>query len=362
MFVENLENRRLFAVGLVGTQLQITGSAAADVIRVSQQDANTIRVEENGAVSLWADASVGSILMNGNTIVIGGVAANPSNGTAGNDTLQVISPAGVLALTEPVTMNGGLGNDTMTGGHGNDTMRGQDNNDVMSGGAGSDNMDGGNGVNTLSGGDGNDTMTAGTAADNFDGGTGTDTVSYSTRTAAVNVSLDNVANDGQTTIITLPPPSLPIVLFENDNVRDTVENVTGGSGNDVITASAAVVNNVFTGNGGNDRLDGRAGNDNLSGGSGDDVLLGGAGADFLSGSTGNDTLVGGADNDNLFGGDGNDVLSGGLGADSMRGEAGNDFLFAADSLIDTLIDGGLGFDIAERDATDPLAVGVELLA
>src|SRR4029453_10528534 len=150
----------------------------------------------------------------------------------GNDTLQVISPA-ALPLTEPVTINGGPGNDNMTGGHGKDTMRGQDGNDVRNGGAGNDKMDGGSGGNPLNGGDGSDSMTAGTGTDSFDGGSGVDTVSYASRTAPLTITLDNVANDGQ--VIRVIP--LPLV-FENDNVRETVENVGGGPGHAVTTAAA----------------------------------------------------------------------------------------------------------------------------
>src|SRR3954447_16751422 len=68
MFVETLETRRHFAVGLVGTQLQVSGSPGNDVIRVSQVDVNTIRVEENGVVRLFNDALVDSFLLNGNTV------------------------------------------------------------------------------------------------------------------------------------------------------------------------------------------------------------------------------------------------------------------------------------------------------
>jgi Ca2+-binding RTX toxin-like protein len=343
---ESLEERRLFAVALVGTQLQVTGGAGNDVIRVRQQDAATIRVEDNGVVTLFADASVNTILVNAN---------------AGNDTVQVISTA-ALPLTEPATVNGGDGNDNLTGGGGADVMTGGAGNDVMAGGAGNDNLDGGTGSNTLSGGDGNDFMTAGTSADSFDGGAGTDTVSYSTRTVAINVSLDNVANDGQTTILTLPPPSLPIIIPEADNVRDSVENVTTGSGNDTIVASALVsANNTFNGGSGNDRLEGRGGNDVLLGSSGDDVLLGGSGNDNLQGASGNDQLLGGSGNDAMLGGTGNDVLVGGSGADSMRGEDGNDVIVASDGFADTLIDGGAGFDIADVDAADPAPITVEVL-
>src|SRR4051794_2435588 len=106
--IESLEGRRLFAIVLVGSQVQVTGSAGNDVIRVSQQDANTIRVEENGIVRLFADASVSSLLLNGNTAAVGSIAANPMKGTAGNDRIQVVStPA--LPLTEAVTARGGTG-------------------------------------------------------------------------------------------------------------------------------------------------------------------------------------------------------------------------------------------------------------
>lgn len=340
---ENLEERRMFAV-IVGTQLQITGGAGNDNIKVSQQDAATLRVEQNGVVQFFGDAAVNTILVNAN---------------AGNDT---VSLASAIPLTEPATINGGDGNDNLTGGAGGDVIDGGAGSDVINGADGNDVLRGGAGNNSLFGGNGNDSMTAETGKDVFDGGAGVDSVSYATRTAALSITLDNVANDGQTTIIKLPPPSLPIILPEADNVRDTVENVTTGSGNDIVTASAAAVNNVFNGGGGNDRLDGRAGNDQLFGAAGDDVLLGGAGNDLLNGGDGNDQLLGGANNDNLFGGNGNDVLSGGAGFDAMRGEAGNDVLFALDGGADSVLDGGAGFDIAERDAADPAGVGIELFA
>ena len=86
MFVDTLESRRLLAV-IVGTQLQVTGGAGIDTIKVSQQDVATIRVEQNGAVSFFSDASVNTILINGN---------------GGNDTLQMISTT-ALPLTEVIT-------------------------------------------------------------------------------------------------------------------------------------------------------------------------------------------------------------------------------------------------------------------
>ncbi len=84
----------------------------------------------------------------------------------------------------------------------------------------------------------------------------------------------------------------------------TIENATGGDGDDRIVGNDAA-----------NHLQGRDGDDHLSGGDGDDALDGGYG---------NDTLEGGAGNDRLAGGDGNDTLAGGPGDDALEGGAGND--------------------------------------
>src|SRR5687767_1373856 len=134
---ENLEDRRMFAV-LVGSQLQITGGVGNDNIKVSQQDAATIRVEQNGVVSFFGDLAVTNILVNAG---------------AGNDT---VSLASTIPLTEPSTINGGDGADNITGGAGSDNVDGGAGNDVIFGADGSDNLNGGTGSNTLRGGNGGD--------------------------------------------------------------------------------------------------------------------------------------------------------------------------------------------------------------
>jgi Ca2+-binding RTX toxin-like protein len=66
-------------------------------------------------------------------------------------------------------------------------------------------------------------------------------------------------------------------------VEDTltgIENVVGGSGNDILTGDA-----------GANALDGGLGNDTLTGGGGNDTLTGGLGTDTLTGGAGNDTFV-----------------------------------------------------------------------
>ncbi|MEL6977657.1 MAG: cadherin domain-containing protein [Pseudomonadota bacterium] len=84
----------------------------------------------------------------------------------------------------------------------------------------------------------------------------------------------------------------------NDNAAGGAEtSITGGTGNDVITAHAS----------GGD-LRGGAGNDTLTGGAGDDTLIGGAGNDVIDGG-------GGADEIRWAIGAGVDGVDGGAGAD-----------------------------------------------
>src|SRR3954452_8278405 len=98
----------------------------------------------------------------------------------------------------------------------------------------------GAGDDTVTGGGGDDDFVAGAGADSYAGGAGSDRVDYSARTAALTVDVDDVADDAG----------------EGDNVRRDIERVSGGSGADTITGSAAA-----------DRLDGGPGEDTLLGGS-----------------------------------------------------------------------------------------------
>jgi VCBS repeat-containing protein len=66
-------------------------------------------------------------------------------------------------------------------------------------------------------------------------------------------------------------------VFIYDTV--TIENASGGSGNDVLTGNSV-----------SNRLDGGPGNDSMSGGAGADTLIGGTGNDFLDGGSGDDTV------------------------------------------------------------------------
>ncbi len=111
------------------------------------------------------------------------------------------------------------------------------------------------------------------------------------------------------------------------------ENVTGGSGNDIISGDNNA--NVLNGGAGNDTLNGLGGNDTLNGGAGDDRLFGGDGVDQLTGGSGNDYLDGGTDS-------GDNSLSGGLGTDTARVHAVAGNAISVQSSITQLIATGRG--------------------
>jgi Ca2+-binding RTX toxin-like protein len=313
--IENLEGRRMMSVTApVNGVLTITGTPNADTIVVSQQDAATIRVQDtDGSVQFFAGSSVTRIVVNAG---------------AGNDTVRLTN------TNERSTLNGEAGDDRLEGGPSADVINGGDNNDVMMGFDGADELDGGAG---------NDT---------FDGGLGPDTAVYTSRTRGVGVSLDDVANDGDSF-------GAPLIAPERDNVRSSIETVFGGQGGDLLVGNAA--RNQLVGNGGADVIRGLGGDDVLRGGDANDRVLGGQGADTISGDAGDDVLTGGAGIDTIRGGAGNDTIFGGGAVDSLFGDDGNDILFSeGDSAADT-VNGGTGSDLADADAND-IITSVELLA
>jgi serralysin len=215
------------------------------------------------------------------------------------------------------------------------------------GGADADFITGNSTSNLISGRGGDDVI---------DGGDGIDTADMSTETlsvfghlgwgyAAGSAFLGGGANIGQDALY-------------------NIENLTGGSGNDVLIGNGGA--NAIDGGGGSDWVEGDTGADTVSGGAGVDAVFGGAGDDILSGGDGDDGVIGGADNDTLNGGAGidwiygeggndtayggteTDIIIGGAGADILNGDAGNDALIG-EAGADTL-DGGDGDDWIEGGA------------
>ena len=230
------------------------------------------------------------------------------SGNAEIDVERVAPPPGVILV-------GTAGDETLVGDGGNDILYGQGGNDILIGGG----ADVG-GTNQLW------------------GGTGNDTASYVGTSGSVYADL--AAQAGY----------VGGVLVDQMN---SIENLTGGSGNNVLVGDAG--GNVLTGGVSNDVLYGQGGDDILIGGGaavgGTNQLWGGTGTDTASyvGTVGAvyadlgaqagyvggvlvdqmnsiENLTGGSGSNVLVGDGGSNVLTGGAKADALYGQDGDDIL------------------------------------
>ena len=326
----------------------------------------------------------------GDDTIIGGGGDDHILCWGGNDTVSFASSTDALTvdLAAGTSVGAATGHDTLSmcenviGGAGNDVISGDAQANTLIGGAGND---------TLRGQFGDDVLVGGVGNDSISGGAGSDTVDYSDSTSAVKVSLTTMKASGA-----------------GNDVLSNIENIVGGSGNDVLVGSAGA--NAIDGGAGDDSIDGAAGIDTLSfagfsgpvtvslqqkkargngndtlvrienvlGGSGDDSLMGDAAANHLDGGPGNDVLFGGLGNDALVGGEGVDTASfadtskpivaslstgksTGAGSDTLSsienltGGSGKDNL-TGDSQANR-IDGGSGNDVLAGGAGDDSLVG-----
>lgn len=274
---------------------------------------------------------------------------------AGSDTLSGIENLIGSALNDTLTgdgnnnvLEGGLGNDTLAGGLGNDTASyagatagvtvslgsqggaqstGSAGTDTLSGfenllgSAFNDTLTGDTFVNTLSGGAGDDTLlTGGTNApgdvDLLDGGIGTDTASFSGYSSSITATLNGLT-DGT------------VINGGNliANLR-SIENLTGGSGNDTLTGDSN--DNVIEGSFGDDTLEGGLGNDTVRFTGGTSVTLNLATLTAQATGWGNDTITGfenvrtAAGADNITGDGNNNIFYDRGGNDSYSGAGGTD--------------------------------------
>lgn len=154
------------------------------------------------------------------------------------------------------------------------------------------------GQNVLTGGGGNDLLDGGLGPDVYIGGDGGDVVSYEGRADSIDASLDSAGNDGSALDLDVPSNA-------TDEIGADVEDLIGGSGNDLLKGNAG--DNILLGGPGNDTIQGHGGVDELGGDEGNDSLEGGVGDDPLEGGAGDDRLFGGAGKDTLDGGDGSDI-------------------------------------------------------
>jgi Ca2+-binding RTX toxin-like protein len=247
--------------------------------------------------------------------------------------------------------------------------RGQDGDDTLVTGGGLDSLEyllGGPGNDTLKGRGGSDFLNGGSGADTLSGGTSVqffglrifepaiDTVTYAGRTNAVHADPDGVADDGE--------------AGEGDMLEDDVEELIGGSGDDVLVGTTAqgrirgeerLFGSLVYGRGGDDTLRGARAGDTLIGDRGNDILRGAPGDDTLMAGRGHDALLGNRGQDFILGGSGNDRLVGGRARDALRGGAGRDLLLAREGRADR-VGGGAGFDRARVDHLD-IANSIESL-
>jgi Ca2+-binding RTX toxin-like protein len=206
----------------------------------------------------------------------GGVGADTLNGGADSDTADY----GDKAATVSVTLNGATIVDVKIAGVNEDKISNIENiiggsvNDTLVGDVLANTLIGNAGNDSLSGGAGNDFLRGGLGVDTLVGGSESDTADYSDKTTAVTATLNGA------TVIDVK------VAGVNEDKISYIENLTGGSANDVFVGDTLA--NTLSGNAGNDSLSGMAGNDSLNGGIGNDTLIGGAGNDTLTGGTGID--------------------------------------------------------------------------
>jgi Ca2+-binding RTX toxin-like protein len=306
------------------------------------------------------------------------------NGTAGNDTIKVVTTGSSVAVNglpaqvtlngldasgDALAVNGGAGNDVidaskLKAGQVNLTINGGDGDDQIIGSAGNDTVIGGRGNDTALLGAGDDTFVwnPGDGSDTVEGQGGNDTLVFNG--ANVNENIELSANGSRTRL----SRDVAAIVMDLNSV-ETIDLKTLG-GNDTVTVddltgtSVKHVNvNLAGANGAPDGapdtvvINGTAGNDvitvtNNNGvvtvtglatdvtianfDANDRIVINGLGGDDVieatgltgmqltaNGGDGDDVLIGSPGNDTLTGGNGDDVLIGGGGVDTLDGGPGN---------------------------------------
>lgn len=298
-----------------GTATVTTNSGTANNIGVSKAG-SVYTFSESSALTLKAGTGCTQIDAKNVNCAEGAVTAIAADTVDGNDAFTV-DPS----VTIGATVNGGSGNDTLTGGSGDDTLIGSSGNDTI------------------------------------EGGPGGDTASYLGQYSSVNASLNGAADDGAS--------------GETDNIGASVENLTGGSANDVLRGDAS--NNRLDGGSGNDVLIGNFGNNVLDGSSGSDVV---SYADAASGvtaslgiTTSQDTVGAGSDQiantEGLVGSAFDDALTGSSGVNTLEGMLGDDILDGAggaDVAVYTSAVAGVTVDLGITTAQNTNAAGNDTLS
>jgi Ca2+-binding RTX toxin-like protein len=312
-------NWRNAAVGFVTETEPLFG------LVVDSDTINTATVE-NITTGAGNDTILGSPKAN---VLNGGLGADILSGGPGTDTADYSdrTHAVVVRIGDGPNDGDSEGDDVQVdvenviGGTGNDDLHGQDR--VAPTTDPVNPLSGREGMNLLSGGPGDDALDGQFDADVLNGGGGVDTVYYGTRDEAITGTIGTASDDGGSNDINA-------FLGRGDSIGDDVENVIGGSGDDILGGDAD--DNSLYGGGGADLIDGGLGDDWIQGGPGYDaadyssapsgvdldlLIVGpqetfGAGVDHL---TFIEDLIGSPDSDYLYGNDEINYLNGGAGDD-----------------------------------------------
>lgn len=195
----------------------------------------------------------------------------------------------------------------------------------------------------LQGGLGNDTLFGGAGADSLEGNGGADRLiasGYSSMPDTLNggPGIDQIESD---------VPLLPVIVAYDVVGFVTINGtqVSGRTEQDLINVSASVVGLALNGSDGDDRIDGSNSSSPL-------VLRGRAGNDTLIGSVFADQLLGGDGNDSLLGRDGDDSLNGGWGQDQLEGEDGINTAVVDVDGVATIADGFVTRGADDSNSTD----------
>lgn len=326
-------------------------------------------------VTLLGSSAINATGDAGNNALTGNSAANSLSGGAGNDTLSgnggadtlsggtgddsyIISAPGsvvienvdegvdVVQAAVTYALGDNIENLTLTGiasinGTGNALSN------TLTGNAGNNTLDGAGGADTVYGGDGDDTL-IGTAASRLIGGAGNDTYIF---TGAIDLwgsgdadpsGIDTIQSDA----------SISMYRYSYWSNQDSsihyvgeIENATLiGTANGIIDYDNDL-DNILTGNSGNNRIIARWGNDTLNGGDGNDYLYGGYGINSLVGGAGNDTL----DNDGGY-----------SGADTLLGGSGDDLYMIGNSLAVVVENANEGIDTVQLSYLSAYTLGANV--
>ncbi len=349
------------AGGVARVTLTVTdddgGQGVTEILFIGGTD-QADRIDIAPTADTGDDPTALTLILNGGQVIDTGPVHAILIATGDGDDTVVINSA----VTTPVAVFAGGGDDSVTGGSGGDYLDGGLGDDTLAGGAGNDT------VTSM----GNDSLIGGTGDDEYvilgfsdkvldEGGSGgIDTINFTAVDEGVTLNLgttDSVQTATQSGgTITLKG------TFEDVLGSEQTDNLTGNDEENLIFGGGG--NDSLDGGTGNDTLDGGMGDDSLTGGDGNDTLISGDGNDSLDGGTGNDTLIAGEGNgdstdtnqygdDTLFGGDGNDLIFGGGGNDSLDGAAGNDTLDSGGG--DDSLDAGTGNDtVMAGDGNDSI--------